>query len=201
MSQSDGIWFVCSRCFSSNRTEVMTCHVCGHHLDAIIPRMEAGASSWPSPRAWESVNPDAPAAGGNSSAVTFRISSLLMVIAVIAVWLGAARESPGLGIFLAIVVVPALVYTVIAAARRKARLSPMAARHLVRTFFIAIAAVLFIEVSTLLALFWAFLLVVYVTGNSGIAVVIGGMAAIVAGGSLIYSMLSRKGGNQRRSGP
>jgi hypothetical protein len=201
MSQSGGIWFVCSRCFSSNRPEAMTCHVCGHRLDAIIPRMAAGASSWPvRPRAREPFDPDASPAGGISPGVTFRISSLLMVIAVIGVCLGIARESLGVGISLAIVVVPAFVFTIIAAARRRARSSPMVALDLVRTFFIAMVAVVFIEVSTLVAMFWAGLLVVYVTGSSEIALVIGSMTGIATGGSLMNSMLSRKGENPRRAG-
>ena len=201
MYLSDGIWFVCSRCFSSNRPEAMTCHVCGHRLEAIIPRMAVGASSWSlRPRECESVNPYAATANGISSAITFRISSLLMIIAVIAVCLGVARESPALGLDLAIVVVPALVYTIVAAARRKARSSRMAALDQVRTFFIAIAVVIFIEISALIAAFWTCLLVVYVTRSFGFAFVIGGMVGAATAGSLIYSMLSRKDRNERRSG-
>ena len=71
---------------------------------------------------------------GFSPAVTFQISSLLLVIAVIAVCLGIAHENIILGIILAVVVVPALVYTVVVAEKRSAGGSPMAVLDKAATF-------------------------------------------------------------------
>ena len=76
-----------------------------------------------------------------------------MVIAVIAVCLGVAHENLILGIILAVAVAPALVYTVIVAARSKARGRPMAVLDKVRTFLLAIVGVVVIAVSAIIAFF------------------------------------------------
>ena len=55
----------------------------------------------------EPINPYAPPATDVTTPLSFRISSLLMVIAVIAVCLGVARAELVLGIIVAVVVMPA----------------------------------------------------------------------------------------------
>lgn len=58
---------------------------------------------------------------------TFGLSSLMLLIALIAVCLGVMREVPGLGIALALLVTPAAVRTAIASSRRETRGQPMTA--------------------------------------------------------------------------
>ena len=117
---SDGMRFACPECGASNRPNAAYCFLCGHDLDTDRPEPRARASTSPIPfAASEPVNPYAPPTTFASRAITFRISSLLMVIAVIAVCLGVAHENLILGIILAVAVTPALVYTVIVAAKRQ----------------------------------------------------------------------------------
>ena len=121
MGRSDLIWFVCPECGAANRPKNF-CFLCGHDLDT--GRLETTAGTPRSPISFtspEPVNPYAPPPTGFSPAFTFRISSLLMVIAVFAVCLGVAHENLIMGIILAVAVAPALVYTVIVATERKAR--------------------------------------------------------------------------------
>ncbi len=129
-----------------------------------------------------------------STPLSFRISSLLMVIAVNAVCLGVAHENIYLGIILSVAIAPALVYTVVVAERRKARRSPMAFLDKAVTLFLAIVGVVIIEISALVAFFMTCVSVAYVTAGSGIALVAGGIAGVASLASAIYLLLSfRKG--------
>jgi hypothetical protein len=82
---------------------------------------------------------------------TFGLSSLMLVIALVAVCLGVYREVPGLGILLAILVTPALVRTSVVATRRKAGGRPMPPLDKVGVFAGTLAAVVVIGVSAIAA--------------------------------------------------
>jgi hypothetical protein len=86
-----------------------------------------------------------------SPAVTFRISSALLGIAVIAVSLGVAHESLFLGIVLAVLVAPALLYTVVMAVKGRQRGRPLAVFEKVWTFLFAVSGVASILMSALVA--------------------------------------------------
>jgi hypothetical protein len=57
---------------------------------------------------------------------TFGLSSVMLIIALIAVCLGVIRVAPGVGVVLAILATPAAVRTAIASSRREAKGLPMA---------------------------------------------------------------------------
>jgi hypothetical protein len=207
MNKADGTRLVCPQCFSSNQPGDIMCFRCGHGLDKAMLKTESEASKSPtSSSSPESINPYAPPTSGSSPNVTFRISSLLLVIAVIAVCLGVTHENVVLGIILAFVVVPALVYTVIVVEKRSARGSPMAVVDKAGTFLVAIGGVLIIEFSSLVA----FCMTCYPIGAAGFAansaagliigLVVGGIAGIAAGIFATKLLLFRKGRNRRIAG-
>jgi hypothetical protein len=68
------------------------------------------------------------------AAKTFTLSSLMLVIALIAACLGVIREAPGVGIGLAIVITPALVRAGITAKRREAAGRPISAGEKIGAF-------------------------------------------------------------------
>ena len=208
MVPSDEIPLVCSRCFSSNRPEAVTCHLCAHRLDRAIPRLETGDPNSPMPvDSPGEVNPYAPPASVFSPAFTFKISSLLLVIAVIAICLGVAHENLVLGILLSVAIVPALVYTVIVIEKRKARGIPMAFIDKVLTFVIAIGGVVIVEFSAVVAFCMTCYPIGYMTINVAgvfvglvVATAIGGVAGIAAAWFVTYRLVFRKRGNRRISG-
>ena len=200
MGLSDGIWFVCPECGASNHPRATACFLCGHFLDTARPETRTGAPKSPaSPTSPELVNPYKPSTTLLSPALAFRISSLLMVIAVIAVCMGVAHENVFFGILLAVAVAPALGYTFIVAARRKAKERPMAVFEKVSTFLAAIVGVVMIAVSAVVSFFVTCIPVGYATvgaaEDSGliIALVIGGTAAVAAAAYMTYYLLHRKG--------
>ncbi len=165
-----------------------------------------GSKSSTSSSSPESINPYAPPTSGSAPNVTFRISSLLLVIAIIAVCLGVAHENLVLGIILAVAVVPALVYTVILVEKRSAGGNPMAVADKVTTFLVAIGGVVIIEFSSLVA----FCMTCYPIGAAGFAansavgliigLVVGGIAGIAAGAYATKLLLFRKGRAGRIAG-
>ncbi|MFI5458242.1 MAG: hypothetical protein ACHRXM_22660 [Isosphaerales bacterium] len=191
MAQPDATGLDCPECGASNRPGATACFLCGHRLDTARPETRTGAPKSPaSPTSPELVNPYAPPTTFVLPALPFRISSLMLVIAVIVVCLGVGPFG----------VAPALVYTCIVVAKSKARGRPMAVLEQLSTFLAALIGVVVIAVSA----FIAFLVTCFPIGMAAdasgtgltIAFVIGGMAAGAAA-FLTYLLLTRK---RRREG-
>ena len=206
----------------SNRPRSTFCFLCGHGLDAARSEPIAGpprspiSFSTPEPAnpyepltidgAAEPTNPYAPPATDVTTPLSFQISSLLMVIAVIALCLGVARAELVVGIIVAVVVMPALVYTVIMVKKRSTRERPMAVADKVITFIVAIGGVMIVEFSSIVA----FCMTCYPIGavsfsaNSGAGVIIalcaGGLAAVATAVYATYLLVFRKGRNSRNPG-
>jgi hypothetical protein len=202
MAPPDPIGLDCPECGASNRAGDSLCFLCGHGLDTARPETRTGVPESPaSPTSPELVNPYRAPTTMVSSALTFRISSLLMVIAVIAVCLGVVHENMLLGITLAVVVAPALVYTSIVAAKRKVRGRPMAVLEKVWTFLAAAAGVVLVALSAVIAFFVTCIPVSIGTVRAGglgfiIGLVTGGTAAVAAAACVTYLLLTR---NRRRA--
>jgi uncharacterized RDD family membrane protein YckC len=203
MAPSDGIWFVRPKCGASNRAKSTFCFLCGDGLDAAELEKTGGTPESP---VWftsaEPVNPYEPQAEFTTKHFSFQIDSLLMVIAVIAVCLGVAHENLSVGIILAVAVVPALVYTIIVAAKAKARGTPMGGLNKASHFLIAIVKVVVVEFSGLVA--FAMICVAIGTmfsgqGNLGSTVVLvaGALAGIADATCLTYLLFIRKGRRMR----
>ena len=100
----------CSQCGAANSATAGSCWLCRISL---VRQAEPAAGA-----------PAAPARAAGAGR-TFGLSSLMILVALIAVCLGVRRESPGLGIALAVVSTPAMVRTVFAARRREITGRPM----------------------------------------------------------------------------
>lgn len=203
-SESEGIWFVCPACGASNRPQSNSCFLCGHALDAAKAETITGPPRPPiSFGSTELINPYAPPASEIARPLSFRISSLLMVIAVIAVCLGVAHENLVLGIILAMAIVPALIYTVIVVQKRGAGGNPLGVADKVTTFLVAIGGVMIVEFSSLVAFCMTCYPIGFVSvsaaGGLGLIVAfgIGGLAAIVTAVYATRLLLSARSQNQR----
>jgi hypothetical protein len=195
-----GIASVCPECGAANRTRFCFCLVCGHDLGTARSHSSTRSPKSPtSAAAFEHVNPYAPPTTIDSPLYTFRIRSLLMLIAMIAVCLGVGHENLFLGILLAVAVAPALVYTAIVAARRSALGRPMAFIDKVRTFLAAIVGVVVIAVSGFIAFFATCFSIASANAanaNPNFLVILfttSGAAAVAAGAFVTYLLLTRKG--------
>jgi hypothetical protein len=111
---------VCPDCGAGNPEPATACWLCDGPLSPGVVK--------PQPR--QGLGPPPP----SSSAL--RLSSLMVTIALIAVFLGVAREAPGLAILLAIVATPALLVTFSTAWRRRAAGFPMSTTEKTGTFLL-----------------------------------------------------------------
>jgi hypothetical protein len=207
MGQSKRTRVVCPQCLSSDHPGDVTCFLCGHGLENAVLDIEIEATkSRTSSSSPESIDPFAPPTSESSPNVTFRISSLLLVIAVIAVCLAVAHENPILGILLAVVVVPALVYSFVVVEKRSARGSPVAIRDKAVIFVVAIGDVLIIKLSGLIAFCITSYAIVSAPVASGgapgliPAIILGGIAGVAAAWYVTYLLVFRKGRNPRNHG-
>jgi hypothetical protein len=98
---------VCSQCGAANPIQTGPCWLCRHPLSAEAPPTPGTSQPFAVPHV--------------SPAQTFTISSLMLIIALIAVCLGVTREAPGLGIGLAVLCTPALIRAKAATARSRAQ--------------------------------------------------------------------------------
>ena len=123
---------ICPHCGAVNRLSRTTCWLCGHSPVA------TGAAAEPQPQASPTEK---------TAQRTFGLSSLMLLIALIAVCLGVMRELPGLGIALAVVATPALIRTIGAVGRKEARGRPMDVPEIIGTFLGSVAVVTTIAVA------------------------------------------------------
>jgi hypothetical protein len=143
----------------------------------------------------------------NHALFTFRISSLLLIIAVVAVCLAAWQLQPYVGIEVAVVVLPALGYTCVVAFKSASAGKPMLVSDKVHMFWIALLGVVVIEFASLVAFCMTCVPTGYIALAVGglepgliVACVVGGLAAIAAGGWVTYFLLTRKRRLARKAG-
>ncbi len=96
----------CASCGATNAVGRVKCFLCLRPMDAADE---------------PSTSPPIAAGRPPQGASTFGLSSLMLVIALVAVCLGVMREAPGLGIALAIAATPALIRTTGIVSRKKSR--------------------------------------------------------------------------------
>ena len=126
---------------------------------------------------------------------TFRLSSLMLTVTLIAVCLGIWQLSSGLGIFFAIIVAPAFVRTAITAVRQRRLGEPMEIEDKIITFVASIGVVVSVAVASgiafLVTCWTACAGVVAVSESTGIRTGAGIWASILAGtvAALIVAVL------------
>ncbi len=129
--------------------------------------------------------------------LAFRISSLLLIIAVIAVCLAAGQVHLWVGISVSLLVLPALVYTCVRAYQSIAEGRPTEVFEKVWIFVIALYCVALIEFAAVIAFFMTCVPVGFLGAAVGLgpwafmfAVAVGGLTGIVAGGLVVYVIRS-----------
>ncbi len=131
-----------------------------------------------------------PARPEHRSAFQFSLASLMLFVTLCAVVLGAFSIAPIIGIGLAVLSTPALVWTAVSATRRRARGEPMSPGQKVGAFAAALGIVLVICIAAGIA-FCGTCLVWFLAGTSmgrrldnlglwlGVGVIVGSIAALL----------------------
>jgi hypothetical protein len=96
-----------------------------------------------------------PEAAADANTATFSLSSLFLVVTLVAVGAGIAAAAPGLGVLFVIVATPALVRTIVVASRQKARGVVTTPTQKVVAFLASVGMVLLVILSIGVALFTA----------------------------------------------
>src|SRR5882672_9411675 len=116
--------------------QTATCPDCGASLAAGQARCWLCQRKASAPSAENPYTPPRPIASGNLPA-QFSLSSLFLVMTLVAVCLGVFMQAPGLGVLFGIVATPALIRTMIAASYQRQAGAPLTALEKVGTFFIS----------------------------------------------------------------
>ncbi|MGO9922198.1 MAG: hypothetical protein ACLQIB_46815 [Isosphaeraceae bacterium] len=198
MAPPDRIESVCLECGAANRPGETACFLCGRSLDTARPATMTGVPKSAAPTTSpELFNPYEPPTTILSPGLTFRISSLLLLIVAVAVCLAVAHEDWIVGIALAAAVAPALGYTSIMASRSAAEGRPMEVFQKVWSFLAALCGVVVIALSALIAFCLTCIPAGFVALNVGdlgsyLALGIGGTAGVAAAAYMTYYLLTRK---------
>jgi hypothetical protein len=201
-------WMVrCPGCGSFNIPTQIGCSRCGHRLDEGRSPTSSADLGPERDKSGPAVDLQPVPAARSAGRPTFRISSFLLVIALVAVCMGAGHEQPFLGIALAAVALPAAVYTSVIAFRRAAAGKPMAVVEKVRSFARALAGVLVITLAALTAFCATCTPIGFAVMNAPgavpmgivVAFVIGGISGISAGTYAAYSILTWKSWKARKA--
>jgi hypothetical protein len=168
------------------------CQKCGAQLIPGRPKCWLCNAELPTQGAGEavviaSVAPELPRPFAPTGRFQFGLSSLLLLMTLVAILCSIIKMNPGLGIVVAVLAVPALLWTVFVAMRRGGRGNPMSAGGKAAVFLLT----LFTVVGVLVAVIGAFVAAVLATcaatsgpgpGNFGdpvLALICGGVAALV----------------------
>jgi hypothetical protein len=167
----------CLHCQAENPPGSATCASCGRPLP---PVGDSGQDEiW-----W------LPADRAETARRTYHLSTLMLLVAVIAVCLGVMREVPGLGVLLILLMVPALIRTLAGAARRQSRGSPMPWEEKLVVFLSSLGIVFVIGFAALIAFvttcFPAGLVMFGVGWQFGLIVAV--IVGLVAAGLVFYHL-------------
>jgi hypothetical protein len=140
-------WVRCPHCQAGNRPGADCCFLC--HEPIPLDAEVVDASLWGAPQVPLTGDEDVPAPA--TVRHTFTLSSLMLLIALVAVTLGVFRIEPGLGIVLVIVVTPALIRTLLAVSRDKARGRALNPLEKVGVFVASLGIVIVIGLAAIIA--------------------------------------------------
>lgn len=110
MPKADTAAASCPHCAARLQSEDTACWLCGGRINTGFPSDQRVATE-----------ANVPPTLAPNTALTFNLSSLMLIITLIAVCLGVFRLAPGLGIAAAVLATPALIRTMIFSKRRRAR--------------------------------------------------------------------------------
>lgn len=129
----------CSECSADLAAEADRCWLCGADLSD-------DSKTVSTPAAVESISP---------TANTFTLSSLFLLMTLVAVGAGVVAAAPGLGVLFVILATPALIRTVAITSKQKARGAATTPGQKIALFLSSIGLVLLVLISLLTALYSA----------------------------------------------
>jgi hypothetical protein len=181
MSEPDEIQFACIGCGTMNPAGAEVCAGCGHRFAGPDLMSPTRPILPPRPRPTPFLNPYEPPSAPIAPPTTFRIGTGLVIIAVIAFCLAAFRADITLGVALTMLILPGTIRTPMVAARRRLEGRPMGIGEQVGTFMMTGMATLGVALSSLIAFVLTCLPSGLVTGNIGVALMVGGVGAVLCG--------------------
>jgi hypothetical protein len=174
----------CPKCGAVRKPGRSKCWLCS----AALPPPGTGSAAFGDVAAiWEPPRLEPPA-----GPFQYGLSSLFLIITLGAILCSIAVMEPGLGIAAAILATPALIWTIVAAARRGNRGQPMSAEKKINTFVLALLAF----AGGAVVVIGAFVMAMIGScmaingdridgGNETIPIVIGGLVAVAVAGVLV----------------
>jgi hypothetical protein len=189
MAPGEKLAWLCPECGAANRVGETTCFLCGGRSGTDSRTAQAGAKPF---------NPYAPPAVSVPLRPSFHISSMLLIIAVIAVCLGVWQAQPILGVIVAVIVLPALGYTSVIAFQSASKGRPLAVSEKLNRFLAALLGVVVILFAALVAFCMTCVPTGFIALNAGgesgliVALVVGGLFAAAAAVGVTYLLLRRR---------
>lgn len=163
----------CWDCGAANDADAPRCWLCGRAdwreaAPGAVQRWEGHAAKAPAPAATGGEDPLV--IGPGPDRTRLNLASLMLVIALVAVMIGIAREAPGLAVMLGVAAVPALIITARRATLRRRQDRPMTAIEKVGVFvgstLMSLMALILLAIAVGVALTVA-LLVICLSSGSG----------------------------------
>jgi hypothetical protein len=137
MSEPGEIQFVCIGCGTTNPAGAEVCAGCGYRFagtDIVSTPRRIDPIDRPRSRPAPLLNPYEPPTPPISPPTTFRIGTILVFTAVVAVCLAMFRADISLGVFVTLMLMPAAIRTPFVAARRRRDRRPMSVGEQVGSF-------------------------------------------------------------------
>ncbi len=156
-------WLRCPKCDCVNKSQSKNCWLCRAELESA----KAAHGSQP---------PDF------SPPMTFGLSTIFLVITLIAVCLGVTVQAPGLGILIFVLATPALVRTIVYGHGIKGSGFKLTAQEKIEAFIASLGVVTLIVIAAV----GAFMVVCYPVGLLGSLIAMGNSNGAL-GGTLFYS--------------
>jgi hypothetical protein len=202
MSKPHEIQFACIGCGAMNPAGAEVCSGCGHRFRE--------PTSFPSPRVpgkdpYEA--PGSPAGSTNpyeaprsrvAGAPTFRIGTAMVLIAVVALCLGAFASGVMEGTLVTLGLLPATIRTFYIAGRREAEGRPMSLGGKISTFSATVGGLILIVFSSIVAFGLTCFPIGMTSGDLGLALGAGIIAGLAAAGGLTYTLIKASRAAARR---
>jgi hypothetical protein len=204
MPEFGDIQFACIGCGAMNPAGAEVCSGCGHRFrePTFVPPPPASMPDpyegprWPS----ASSNPYEAPRSRVGTAPTFRIGTAMVLIAVVALCLGAFSSGVVEGSLVTVGLLPATIRTFYIAGRREDEGWPMSLGGKLATFFATIGAMILVVFSSILAFGLTCFPVGMTSGDLGLALGAGIIAALATAVGLTYALIkmSRTGAQRER---
>ncbi|WP_435018683.1 hypothetical protein TA3x_000668 [Tundrisphaera sp. TA3] len=189
--EPDQIQFACIGCGALNPMDAATCSGCGHDFGRPpAPASPGSTGPLPSRRPIPAPNPYAPPTSDLHRRPTFRIGTAMIVVAVIAVGLGAFAADEALGIGLSIGLIPATIRLAWLSSRGDVGGRAMRAGDLALAFILTFVMSYLILIASVIAFGVTCFPFGMVSQNIVVGVVAGGVAAIFVGIKLTRATLA-----------